>query len=81
MKWHLIFMIIWSLLYIIWKIYLYSRSIIISYGKPSTGKMCDFMRWIKRIKYYVKDYFQWYGIKHSKTVILVWLIYGGFYIW
>lgn len=81
MKWHLIFIIIWSLLYIVWKIYLYSKSITISYSKPSTGKMCDFMRWKRRIKCYVKGYFHWYGIKHLKIVILVWLIYGGFCIW
>ena len=74
-------MIIWSLLYIIWKIYEYSTSITISYNQPSTGKMCDFIRWTKRIKYYVKDYFQWYKIEHLKTIILVWLIYGGFFIW
>lgn len=74
-------MIIWSLLYIVWKIYLYSKSITISYSKPSTGKMCDFMRWVRRIKYYIKGYFNWYGIKHFKTIILVLLIYSGFFIW
>lgn len=74
-------MIIWSLLYIIWKIYEYSLSITILYHKPSTGKMCNFIRWIKRIKFYVKDYFHWYGIEHLKIIILAWLIYGGFFIW
>ena len=81
MKWHLILMVIWSLQYIVWKIYVYSRSITISYSQPSKGKMCDFMRWERRIKYYVKGYVHWYGTKHLKTIILAWLIYGGFCIW
>ena len=81
MKWHLILMIVWSLLYIIWKIYMYSTSITISYSQPSTGKMYDFMRWGRRVKLYVKDYFLWYGTKHLKTIVLAWLIYGGFFIW
>lgn len=81
MKWHLFLMLAWSLSYIVWKIYVYSRSITISYSQPSTGKMDDFMRWKRRVKYYVKEYFQWYGTKHLKTIILAWVIYGGFFIW
>ena len=81
MKWHLILMIVWSLYYIVWKIYLYSTSITITYEKPSTGKMCDFLRWKKRVKYYVKEYFHWYGMEHLKTIMLAWVIYGGFLIW
>ena len=81
MKWHLILMIALSLLYIVWKIYVYSCSITVSYSKPSTGKMCDFMRWTGRIKYYVKNYFHWYKGEHLKTIILAWVIYGGFFIW
>jgi len=42
MEWHLILMIVWSLYYIAWKIYLYSTSIKISYHKPSTGKIDDY---------------------------------------
>lgn len=74
-------MIAWSLLYIVWKIYVYSLSITISYSRPSTGKLCDFRRWKKRVKYYVKGYFHWYKTEHLKTVILAWFIYGGFFIW
>ena len=81
MKWHLILMIVWSLLYIVWKIYLYSLSITITYSSPSTGKMCDFIRWKGRVKRYVKGYFHWYRIKHLNTIILAWVIYGGFFIW
>ena len=81
MKWHLIFMIVWSLGYIVWKIYWYSTSIEITYYKPSTGKICDFRRWKDRIKYYIKGYFKWYGFKHFKIILLVWMIYGGFFIW
>ena len=43
----------------------------IEYSRPSNGKMCDFIRWKGRVKYYVKNYFHWYGIKHLKIVILV----------
>ena len=68
MKWHLILMIVWSLLYIVWKIYVYSRSITVEYSRPSNGKMRDFIRWKGRVKYYVKNYFHWYGIKHLKIV-------------
>ena len=81
MKWHLILMIVWSLLYIVWKIYVYSWSITVEYSLPSNGKMCDFIRWKGRVKYYVKEYFHWYGTKHLKTILLVWVIYGGFFIW
>ena len=81
MKWHLVLMIIWSLLYIIWKIYLYSTSVITTYRKPSMGIKCDFYRWKGRTARSIKGYFHWYGIKHLKTVVLAWLIYGGFFIW
>lgn len=81
MKWHLILMIVWSLLYIVWKIYVYSQSITISYSRPSTGKICDFIRWKRRVKHYIKEYFYWYRTEHLKTIILAWVIYGGFFIW
>lgn len=81
MEWHLILMIVWSLCYIAWKIYLYSTSLEFTYNKPSTGKMCDFKRWKNRMKYIFKGYFKWYRIKHFKTILLAWLIYGGFFIW
>ena len=81
MTWHLFLMIVWSLFYIIWKIYLYSTSITISYYQPSTGKMCDFKRWVGRVVRYVKGYYQWYRFKHFKTIMIAWVIYGGFFIW
>ena len=74
-------MIVWSLCYIAWKIYLYSTSLKITYSKSSTGKICDFRRWKNRIKYYIKGYFKWYGFEHFKTILLAWLIYGGVFIW
>ena len=74
-------MIISSMSYMILEIYCYSTSITITYSKPSTGKVCDFRRWKNRIKYYIKGYFKWYGFKHFKTVLLAWVIYGGFFIW
>lgn len=74
-------MIVWSLCYIVWKIYLYSTSIEITYRKLSASKLDDFKGWIKRVKYYIKDYFKWYGFEHFKTIILAWIIYGGYFIW
>lgn len=74
-------MVIWSLQYIVWKIYVYSRSIRITYSRPSTGKMCDLIRWKGRLKIYIKGYFHWYGAKHLKIILLAWVIYGGFFIW
>lgn len=81
MEWHLILMIIWSLIYILWKIFLYSTSMTTTYSKPSTGIKCDFYRWKERMTRSVKGYFHWYGTKHLKTILLAWLIYGGFFIW
>lgn len=81
MEWHLILMIVWSLCYIVWKIYRFSTSITIEYSKPSTGKVNDLKRWKNRIKYYIKGYFKWYGLKHFITILLAWLIYGGVFIW
>lgn len=81
MKWHLIIMIVWSLLYIVWKIYLYSTSIEVTYSKPSAGKICDFKRWKNRVRYYIEGYFKWYKFKHFKIILIVWMIYGGFFIW
>ena len=74
-------MIIWSLQYIVWKIYVYSRSIRVTYSRPSTGKMCDFIQWKGRLKLYIKGYFHLYGTKHLKAILLAWVIYGGFFIW
>lgn len=74
-------MIVWSLCYIVLKIYLYSTSITITYSKPSTGKVCNFLRWKYRIEYYIRGYFKWYGFEHFKTILLAWMIYGGFFIW
>jgi len=81
MEWNFILMIVWSLCYISWKIYLYSTSITITYTKPSTGKVCDFKRWKSRIKYYIKWYFKWYGFKHFRIILFIWMVYGGFFIW
>lgn len=81
MSWHLILMIVWSLCYIAWKIYAYSTSMTITYSKPSTGRMCDFMRWKNRVKSYIEGYFGWYRLKHFKTILIAWLIYGGVFMW
>ena len=81
MDWHLILMIVWSLCYIVWKIYLYSTSLKFAYTKSSTGKMCNFKRWKNRMKYILEGYFKWYGFEHFKTVLIAWVIYGGFFIW
>lgn len=81
MEWHLILMIVCTILYFFMKVYMYSTSITISYYKEPKTKMQSFKRWFNRIKYYVKNYFKWYGFKHFYGIIIAWLIYGGFFIW
>ena len=91
MSWHLITMIVLSILYLGWKIYVYSTSIEFSYWlKPGeTYKehtkyewfRINFRRRRKEFKIIVKKYFEWYGFKHVYPIIIAWLIYGGIFIW
>ena len=81
MEWHLILMIVATILYFCMKVYIFSTSITISYRKEPKTKMQAFRRWLNRIKYYVKEYFKWYEFKHFYRIIIAWLIYGGFFIW
>ena len=78
MVWHTYFMIILTILYIVWKIYVYSLSLEFMYYKkrPSFAKhKC------REIKIVLKNYWEWYGLSHLKVPLIVWLIYGGIFIW
>ena len=88
MSWHLILMIGFSILYLIWKIYLYSRSIEFNYytdryiGHPKYEWFwINFRRRTSETKIIIKKYFEWYGFRHFWPIIISWLIYGGFFIW
>lgn len=78
MVWHTYLMIILTILYIVWKIYVYSLSIEFMYYKkrPSFSK-----RKCSEIKIVLKKYWEWYGLNHLKVPLIVWLIYGGIFIW
>lgn len=88
MSWHLILMIVFSILYIVWKIYVYSTSLEFNYY---TQKHIDhtkyewfwinFRRRIKEWKFIIKGYWGWYKFKHVWPVVIGWLIYGGIFIW
>ena len=78
MVWHTYLMIILTILYIVWKIYVYSLSLEFMYYKkcPSFTK-----RKCREIKIVLKKYWEWYGLSHLKVPLIVWLIYGGIFIW
>ena len=91
MSWHFYLMIILSVLYLSWKIYVYSTSITFNYWlKPGeTYKEHTKFEWfkinckrkIKEFKYILKSYWNWYGFKHIWPIIITWLIYGGIFMW
>lgn len=88
MSWHLITMIVFSVLYLVWKIYVYSTSIEFNYW---TKKYVEHTKWelfwintwrcIKEWKFIIKGYWGWYKFKHVWPVVIAWLIYGGIFIW
>ena len=88
MSWHLIIMIVFSILYLGWKVYVYSTSIEFNYW---TKKYVEHTKWewfwinthrhIKEWKFIIKSYWGWYKFKHVWPVIIAWLIYGGIFIW
>lgn len=87
MSWHLITMIVFSVLYLGWKVYCYSTSIEFSYYK----KQNEHTKWewfwintrrrIKEWKFIIKGYWGWYKFKHVWPIVIAWLIYGGIFIW
>ena len=89
MMWHCYLMILISVLYIIYKIYVYSTSLTFNYWKTKEVQDWDEWKWFKvkcrrrrkELKYILKSYFDWYGFKHFYPVIIAWLIYGGIFIW
>ena len=78
MVWHTYLMIIFTILYIVWKIYVYSLSLEFMYYKkcPSFAN-----RKYREIKIVLKKYWEWYGLSHLKAPLIMWLIYGGIFIW
>lgn len=87
MSWHLITMIILSILYLGWKIYLYSTSITFNYWKnqsqftKSEWRRIKRRRFIKESKYIFKGYWRWYKLDHVWPIVIAWMIYGGIFIW
>jgi len=88
MSWHLILMIVFSILYLAWKIYVYSTSIKFNYYKQKHTEhtkwewfWINFRRRIKEFKFIIKGYWGWYKLKHTYPIIISWLIYGGIFIW
>lgn len=88
MSWHLILMIVFSILYICWRIYVYSTSLTFNYWTTNYKEhtklewcRIKIRRFIKELKFILKGYWDWYGLKHTYPVIIYWLIYGGIFIW
>ena len=88
MSWHLILMITFSILYIGWKIYVFSTSLHFNYWTKKYVEyskykwiLINIKRRIKEFKVIIKKYFEWYGFKHFWPIIISWLIYGGIFIW
>lgn len=83
MMWHTYLMVILTILYFVWKIYVYSLSLTFEYynsdSNPSFAKRVK--RKYKEIKITLKKYWEWYGLRHIRTPLIIWLIYGGIYIW
>lgn len=78
MMWHTYLMMVLTILYIVWKIYVYSLSIKFTYYKDHPNSI---KRKYKEIKITLKKYWEWYGLSHLKLPIIVWLIYGGIFLW
>ena len=88
MSWHLITMIVLSILYLGWKVYVYSTSITFNYWtkKYVEHTKCGWFlintrRRIKEWKFIIKSYWGWYKFKHVWPIVIAWLIYGGIFIW
>jgi len=88
MSWHLILMIVFSILYLVWKIYVYSTSLEFNYWTKNYTEhtkyewfWINFRRRIKEWKFIIKGYWGWYKFEHVWPVIIAWLIYGGIFIW
>ena len=88
MSWHLITMIVFSVLYLGWEVYLYSTSITFNYWNKKHAEhtklewfWINTRRRIKEWKFIIKGYWGWYKFKHVWPVVIAWLIYGGIFIW
>lgn len=81
MIWHIILLIALIFVYLGWKIYLHLNSIRFEYHKTPKNNRDKLKRKKFEIKYAIKDYYKCYGIKDLIIPILIWLIYGGIFIW
>lgn len=88
MSWHLITMIVFSVLYLVWKVYVYSTSIEFNYWTKKYVEhtkrelfWINTWRRIKEWKFIIKGYWRWYKLEHVWPVVIAWLIYGGIFIW
>ena len=77
MKWHTYLMIILTVLYVVWKIYVYSLSI----EFMCTKKLSPIKQKYNEIKFILKRYWEWYGLRHLIKLVIAWLIYGGVFLW
>ena len=81
-------MIVFSVLYLGWEVYVYSTSITFNYWNKKHTEHTKWERFwintrrrIKEWKYIIKGYWGWYKFKHVWPIIIAWLIYGGIFIW
>lgn len=74
-------MIIGSVLYIMYKIWIYSLSISTTYLSPPRNRIVVFKRWLTRVKRSITGYFEWYTYKDFVPIVITWLIYGGVFLW
>ena len=81
MSWHLALMIIGSVLYIMYKIWIYSLSITTTYYHAPKNRIVVFKRWLRRVKRSIAGYFKWYTYKDFVPIVIAWLIYGGIFLW
>lgn len=70
-------MIVFTIAYLAWEIYVYSTSLTFMCTKPIN----KYKRKYKEFKYILKSYWEWYGLSHLKIPVVAWLIYGGIFIW
>lgn len=74
-------MIVFTIAYLAWKIYVYSTSVTFIYTKPAKNTWHKFKRKYIDFKRVLTGYWEWYGLSHLKVPVIAWLIYGGIFIW
>ena len=74
-------MIVFTIAYLAWKIYVYSTSVTFFYTKPAKNTWHNCKRKYRDFKRILTGYWEWYGLFHLKVPVIAWLIYGGIFIW